>query len=85
MHQNAWMPLRKEVQGLYASGDADLLTVQKPAQSPLMMDTALVGENKDLLVLLCYHDNMDSHNIFNQRRQKKLPLKVWSIKDTKKH
>ena len=49
------------------------------------MDTALVGEDTDLLILLCYHANLDFHNIFFQPEPKKNTKKprVWSIKAVK--
>ena len=49
------------------------------------MDTVLVGENTDLLILLCYHANLDSHNIFFRPEPKKNTKKprLWSIKAVK--
>ncbi len=69
----------------YASGDADLLIVQKAVESASLMDTALVGEDSDLLILLCYHASLDSHNIFFRPEPKKTAKKprVWDIKDVK--
>ena len=40
-----------------------MLIVQKTVESSTMMDTVLVGDDIYLLVLLCYHANLDSHNI----------------------
>ena len=37
------------------TADADLLIVQKAIESAQSMDTVLVGDNTDLLVLLIYH------------------------------
>ena len=45
-------------------GDADVLIVQKAVESATLMDTALVGEDTDLLILLCCHASLDSHNFF---------------------
>ena len=37
-----------------------------------LMDTALVGEDTDLLILLCYHASLDSQNMhFLTRAQEK--------------
>ena len=49
------------------------------------MDTTLVGENTDLLILLCYHASLDSRNIFFRPESKKITKKprVWSIKAVK--
>ena len=49
------------------------------------MDTALVDEDTDLLILLCYHANLDSHYIFfrpEPKKNKKKP-RMWSIKAVK--
>ena len=40
-----------------------LLIVQKVVESATLMDTALVGEDTDLLILLCYHASLDSQNM----------------------
>ena len=48
------------MQGLHA----DLLIVQKAVESASLMDMALVGEDTDLLILLCHHASLESHNIF---------------------
>ena len=47
----------------HSSGDADLLIVQKAVDSSTTTDTVLVGDDTDVLVLLCYHANLDSYNI----------------------
>ena len=75
--------LEKKCKVYHASGDADLLIVQKAVQSASLMDTALVGEDTDLLILLCYHASLDSHNIFFRPEPKKTAKKpkVWDIKD----
>ena len=49
-----------------------MLIVQKAVESATLMDTALVGEDTDLLILLCCHASLDSHNIlFLTRTQEK--------------
>jgi hypothetical protein len=48
----------------HASGDAYLLIVQKAVQCATIKNTVLIGDETDLLVLLCYHASMDSHDIF---------------------
>lgn len=57
--------LRKKCRVYHAPGDADVLKVQKTIESATMVDTVLVGDDTDLLVLLCYHTNLDSHKIFS--------------------
>ena len=48
-------------------GDADILIVQKAVQSATTSKTVLVGEGTDLIVLLCYHSSLDSHDLFFPR------------------
>ena len=57
----------------HAPGDADLLIVQKAVQSATISKTMLVGEDTDLIVLLCYHVSLDSHNFFINPEPKKNP------------
>ena len=47
----------------HASGNADLLIVQKAMQSDAACITVLVGDDTDLLVLLCYHESLESHDL----------------------
>ena len=51
--------------------DAYVLIVQKVVESATLMDAALVGEDTDLLILLCYHTSLDSQNTFLTRAQEK--------------
>ena len=55
----------------HAPGDADLLIVQKAVQSATTSNTVLVGEDTDLIVLLCYHARLDSHDLFFRPEPKK--------------
>ena len=48
----------------HAPGDADQLIVRKAVESATMVNTMLVGDDTDLLVLLCYHASLDSYNLF---------------------
>ena len=69
----------------HAIGDADLLIVQKAVQSAVTNKTELVGEDTDLIVLLCYHANLDSRDLFfcpEPKRNMKKP-RVWNIRSTK--
>ena len=45
------------------------------------MDTVLIGEDTDLLILLCYHANLDSHNIFFQPEPNKNTNKPRAVKE----
>ena len=56
----------------HAPEDADVLIVQKSVESATLMDTALAGGDTDLLILLCYHASLDSHNkFFSTKAQEK--------------
>ena len=46
-----------------------------------MADTVLVGDDTDILVLLCYHACLESHNILFKPELKKATMKprVWNI------
>ena len=49
----------------HAKGDADMLIVQTAIESVSRSNTVLVGDDTDLLVLLCFHTSMNSvHEIF---------------------
>ena len=70
----------------HAPGDADLLIVQKAVELATRVNTVLVGDDTDLLILLCYHANLDSHSIFFRPEPKKGTKnpRVWDIKAVKK-
>ena len=64
--------------------DAYVLIVQKVVESATLMDAALVGEDTDLLILLCYHTSLDSQNTFWPEAKKNMKKpKVWNIKAVK--
>ena len=66
-------------------GRCKFLIVQKAVESSSMMHTALVGEDRDLLILFCYLASLNSHYIFLQSEPKKTAKKptVWYIQDVK--
>jgi hypothetical protein len=70
----------------HAASDADLLIVQTAVASAARMPTVLIGEDTDLLVLLCYHASSEGFDIFfkcePKQNAKKTP-RVWNIKMTK--
>lgn len=70
----------------HASGDADLLIVQKTVQSANVTNTVLVGDDTDLLVLLCYYASLEAHDLFFCPEPKKNIKKpcIWNIKATNK-
>ena len=68
----------------HASGDADLLIVMIAVQSANSSNTLLVGDDTDLLVLLCYA-SIESHDLlFCPEPKKNTPQpRIWNIKETK--
>ena len=72
-------------QTYHAAGDADLLIVQKAVESAATTDTVLIGDDTDLLILLIYHTNLKSCDLFFQPEPKKNVKKprVWNMKSVK--
>ena len=70
---------------IHADYDADTLIVRTAVQCSKTINTVLVGEDTDLLVLLCYHMNTDFHNIVFQSEMKASlkKIRIWDIKKTK--
>ena len=48
----------------HAEGDADVLIVKTAAESARERNTVLVGDNTDLLVLLCFYTRSDSFGLY---------------------
>ena len=72
----------------HARGDADMLIVKTAIQSASTSSTVLVGDDTDLLILLCFHAPLDtSHELYLKPEVKtgthKLP-RCWNIKQTKR-
>lgn len=69
----------------HAEGDADLKIVKTAVQSSRTGTTVLIGDDTDLLVLLCYHAEMGAHDVFFKPEPKKKlnNQRVWDIKKTK--
>ena len=68
-----------------AAGDAGLLIAQTAIQSARSLSTVLVGDDTDLLVLLCFYAEMDAHDLFfrPEPKQSSKTKRVWNIKETK--
>ena len=77
--------LKTKCKVYHAPADADFLIVQKTLESAALMDTALIGDDTDLLILLCYHASLGSHNVFFLPTPKKNTKKIkeWNIMVTK--
>ena len=71
----------------YASDDADLLIVKKAVESATTMKTVLVGDDTDLLVLLCYHASLDTCSLLFKPEPKRnaKKIRVWDIQAVKRH
>ena len=54
----------------HSTADADLLIVDKAVGSSRTMDTVLDGDDTDLLILLCYHAELDILDLFFPTRIK---------------
>ena len=70
----------------HASGDADLLIVQKSVESASAVNTVLIGDDTDLLILLIYHASLDSCSLFLKPEPKKSTKnsRIWNIHAVKK-
>ena len=69
----------------HAPSDADVLIAKKAVESADTQDTALVGDDTDLLVLLLYHSKLTSNELFFAPEPKKnAKNRIWDIKQTKK-
>jgi len=55
---------RRHCHTFHGPGDADLLIVQKAVESATTTNTLLIGDDTDLLILLIYHTNLESHDLF---------------------
>ena len=74
------------IKTLQAEGDADLLIVETAIESAERDQIVLIGEDTDLLILLCHYASSDANNIYfkaEQRRNMKTAARVWNIKETK--
>ncbi|KAJ8043143.1 hypothetical protein HOLleu_10106 [Holothuria leucospilota] len=65
----------------HADDDADLMIVKRAVECANDGSTVVVGEDTDLLVLLCYHASATSHDIYFMSEKSK--QKIWDIKKTK--
>jgi 5'-3' exonuclease len=65
--------------------DADVLIAQTAVECSHTAITVVVGDDTDLLILLCYQGDIQSHNIFfkPQPKMKSKTRRIWHIKETK--
>ena len=67
----------------HADGDADVLSIETTVHSAMSCETTLVGDDADLLVLLCFHVKEDSCEVFFKPEIKsgtKKSPRSWNIK-----
>ena len=67
----------------YAKGDTDLLIVKTTVKLSAEADVVLVGDDTDLLVLLCHHVGGGAFKTFFYVRTKKQLFKVTEIREYK--
>ena len=69
---------------IHSSGDADLEIAQAAEESSKSIKTVLVGDDTDLLVVLCHYVDMSAHDLFfiPQPKPRSNTRKVWNIKET---
>ena len=68
-----------------AKEDADVLIVQTALELVNTCDVVLIGEDTDLLVLLCYHADIHSNRIYFKSESKQAVarnIRVWDITKT---
>ena len=65
---------------IHTEGDADTVIVQTAVRCADSGVTVVVGEDTDLLALLCYHVKPQSPNIyFRSDRKTKTKNRIWNI------
>ena len=69
----------------HARGDADLLIVTTAVQCAKLTTTVLVGDDTDLIVLLCFYVDMEAHDLFmySQSKSSSHISRVWNIKSVR--
>ena len=69
----------------HSQADADLLIVQTAVESARRANTVLVGDDTDLLILLCYYTEMSAEELFFQPepRVNSTKRRVWNMKALK--
>lgn len=73
--------LKVNCQTCHLQADADLVIVQTAVESARRMNTLLIGDDTDLLILLCYYREMDAHKLFFQPEPKaNSRRRIWNMK-----
>ena len=66
---------------MHAESDADLLIVMTAVEYSEHKDVVVIGEDTDLLVLLCYHANLEYHKICFKSELKQRTSKGLRVRD----
>ena len=79
--------VHNECKTKHAKADADVLIVQTASDSAYTTSTVVVGDDTDLLVVLCYHTpNINTHDTYlrpERRRSANTLTRCWNINITK--
>ncbi|ESP02014.1 hypothetical protein LOTGIDRAFT_157147 [Lottia gigantea] len=68
----------------HSDGDADVLIVKNAVQCSIASPTVLIGDDTDLLVLLCFYADLGAQDIFLKSETKTTQIvKIWDIKRPK--
>ncbi|CAC5403503.1 unnamed protein product [Mytilus coruscus] len=72
---------------IHAPDDADLIIVQTAVSISEERHVVVIGEDTDLLVLLCYHALLHNKNVYfkSEPKQSVQKIRIWDTKKTKKH
>ena len=70
----------------HSQEDADLLIVQTAVSSADTRNTVLIGEDTDLIILLCFHANLEAHDLLmhSQAKSTTKPNRIWNVKSLKR-
>lgn len=70
---------------VHASDDADVKIVQTAVEYAKSKTVTVIGEDTDLLVLLCFHVDLKSYMIYfrTEPKQTTKRMRIWNIQKTK--
>ncbi|VDI78343.1 Hypothetical predicted protein [Mytilus galloprovincialis] len=74
------------VQVIHAEDDADLKIVLTAIEKSKQHTTTVIGEDTDLLILLCYHSKDAINKIYfkSEAKQNTHKIKIWDITETRR-
>lgn len=70
---------------VHASDDADVKIVQTAVEYAKSKKVTVIGEDSDLLVLLCFHVDLKLYTIYfpTEPKQTTKRMRIWNIQKTK--